>query len=87
MNSAMDVKHRKGYYSVVANAKHGRSPDIEMISAKRPAEVKAQSKRKAFNAKARSTSGCVSKAGGNSALYTARIHFDSIEMNTGSIYL
>ena len=84
MNSAMDVKHRKGYYSVVANAKHGRSPDIEMISAKRPAEVKAQSKRKAFNAKARSTSGCVSKAGGNSALYTARIHFDSIEMNTGS---
>ena len=84
MNSAMDVKHGKGYYSVVANAKHGRSPDIEMISAKRPAEVKAQSKRKAFNAKARSSSGCVSKAGGNSALYTARIHFDSIEMNTGS---
>ena len=78
MNSAMDVKHGKGYYSVVANSKHGRSPDIEMISAKRPAEVKAQSKRRAFNG-----SGCVHRAGPHSALYLARIRFDSIEMRTG----
>ena len=84
MNSDRDVKHGKGYYSAVANSKHGRRPDIEMISAKRPAKVKAQSKRKAFNSKARSSSGCVRKAGGQSSLYTARIHFDSTEMNTGS---
>ena len=83
MTSAMDVKHGKGYYSAVANSKHGRSPDIEMISAKRPAKLKAQSKRKAFNAKARSSSGCVCKAGGRSALYIARIGFDSFEMRTG----
>ena len=86
MNSAMDVKHRKGYDSAVANSKHGRGPDIEMISAKRPAKVKAQSKRKAFNAKARSTSGCVHRAGARSALYTTRIRFDSIEMNTGNTF-
>ena len=87
MNSAMDVKHGKGYYSVVANSKNGRSPDIEMISAKGPAEVKAQSKRKAFNAKARSSSGCVHRAGWAGslfALYIARIRFDSLEMRTGN---
>ena len=86
MTSAMDVKHGKGYYSAVASSKHGRSPDIVMISGKGPAKVKAQSKRKAFNAKARSSSGCVCKSGGHSALYTARIHFDSIEMNTGNSF-
>ena len=79
MNSAMDVKHGKGYYSAVANSKYGRSPDIEMISAKRPAKVKAQSRRKACNG-----SGCVRRASSHSSLYVARIHFDSIEMNTGS---
>ena len=90
MDSAMDVKHRKGCYFAVANSEHGRSPHIiEMISAKRskrPAKVKAQSKRKAFNAKARSSSGCVHRARSRSqsSLYVARINFDSIEMNTGN---
>ena len=84
MTFAMDVKHGKGYYSAVANSKHGRSPDIEMVSAKRPAKVKAQSKRKAFNTKARSSSGCVHRAGPRSTLYTTRIRFDSLEINTGN---
>ena len=84
MTFAMDVKHGKGYYSAVANSKHGRSPDIEMVSAKRPAKVKAQSKRKAFNTKARSSSGWVHRAGARSTLYTTRIKFDSIELRTGS---
>ena len=78
------MKHGKGYYSAVANSKHGRSPDIEMVSAKRPAKVKAQSKRKAFNTKARSSSGWVHRAGARSTLYTTRIKFDSIELRTGS---
>ena len=86
MTFAMDVKHGTGYYSAVANSKHGRSPDIEMVSAKRPAKVKAQSKRKAFNTKARSSSGCVHRAGARSTLYTTRIRFDSIEMNTGNSF-
>ena len=53
-----------------------------MTRAKPAGKMKAKDK-KAFNAKARSN-GCVQKQGSHSALYLARIRFDSLEMHSGN---
>ena len=84
--AAMNETPGEGSYALaVPNLKRGRRPDVRMTRVKPAGKMKAKDK-KAFNAKARSSSGCVRVCRADarrSALYTARIRFDSIEMNTG----
>ena len=85
-NPAMDEMHdERSYALVIPNSKLGHTPGMLIDSAKR-SKVKAQRKTKASNSRVQST-GSLQKAarfGPRSALYVARIRFDSLEMNTGN---
>ena len=81
--AAMDETPGEGSYA----SKRGCTRDVRMTRAKPAGKMKAKDK-KAFNAKARSSSGCIhsKRSESTSTRYIASLCFDSVEMRTKYYY-